>query len=358
MGKASVAPGSWLSRATRVTLGMVCVGLVASCFREVDLPELVALLTSLGPAALLLFVPTIFALVSESLGWRFALAAVGSRVSIVPLFLVRGATEALSTFLPGGALVGESAKPALLTRLAGIPVPLGVSTTAYRKFLRVLSHGLFIVVVAFVGAATLEKWSERTLGNSWAPGLLAGLGGLLMLASLLSLFSLRSGRVAERVHGWALSLLPQRAHPWLEEKRAGFSATDDSTRRFFCLPFGVAAVPLGLCALAWLFESLEAYVLLRLLGQDVSLEAVLAIDVGVSLLRQLLVFLPGGIGVQEVGYLRGLGRLGLTEPVLVASAFLLLKRGREVLLGGLFLLVFGARSSSASPEGSFAAAIP
>lgn len=347
MTERSVATRRWASRAARLGFALGGVALVGACFRELRLGELARLLGSLGPLVLVVFVPVLLALFAESLGWKFSLGAIGTKVALWPLFLVRGATEALATFLPGGALVGESAKPVLLERLAGLPVPLGVSTTAYRKYLRVLSHGLFLVVVSVVGASTLRAWSGRALGNGVAPWALGGLGGALVVLSLASLVSLRSGRVAERVHGLARRALPERLQPWLDGRRDSFHATDESTRSLFSLPFRVSGIPLGLCLGAWFLESLEAYVLLRLLGQNVSFEAVLAIDVGVSLLRQLLVVLPGGLGVQEVGYLSGLGLLGLPEPTLVAGAFVCLKRGRELVQGGLFLLVFGLGSRRA-----------
>ena len=58
---------------------------------------------------------------------------------------------------------------------------------------------------------------------------------------------------------------------------------------------------------------------------------VLAFEPVVVLLRYLVFFIPGGVGIQEIGYLVFFRALGLPAPVEIALAFSLLKRLRELL---------------------------
>lgn len=327
----------WWVRWLAPVLGLVAV---VYCLRDLNFLEFGMGVRTLGAWVALLFIPSLLALACESWGWQMALRGVGSEASWRSLFLVRGSTEALSVFFPGGALFGESAKPMLLHKWAGIPWSMGVAATAYRKFLRVFAHGIFLIGIALLCGTAIDRWSTESIGRGGGAALLAGVGLVLAASSLGSFFLLRSGSCAERVHGWSRARLPLSWRPRVDSWRDGFLATDESTRRFFSLELHLMIVPLSMCLLAWFFESLEAFVLLCLLGQIVPLDAVFAVDVGVSLLRQLLVLLPGGVGVQELGYASGLLGLGLSDPVFVSGAFILLKRGRELLQSALFLLVF------------------
>jgi uncharacterized membrane protein YbhN (UPF0104 family) len=86
-----------------------------------------------------------------------------------------------------------------------------------------------------------------------------------------------------------------------------------------------------LLVVAWLLESVEAFVLLRLAGAPLSLIEVLSFEAGLSVLRSAWFFAPAGLGGLDLGYLAVLHALGVPNATAVGAAFLVLKRGREVL---------------------------
>jgi uncharacterized membrane protein YbhN (UPF0104 family) len=79
---------------------------------------------------------------------------------------------------------------------------------------------------------------------------------------------------------------------------------------------------------AWLAEALETAVIAYVVGARISLESVLAVECAISLARSAVAFVPGGLGVQDLGYTTALGALGVPHDT--AVAFALLKRAKEV----------------------------
>jgi uncharacterized membrane protein YbhN (UPF0104 family) len=99
---------------------------------------------------------------------------------------------------------------------------------------------------------------------------------------------------------------------------------------------------------SWSTETIETWVLLRLVDVHLPLATVLAFEASVSLLRSLAAFSPGGLGVQDVGYVAALGALGVPDAVTAGAAFVVLKRAKELawaLVGYASLLSPDARAA-------------
>jgi glycosyltransferase 2 family protein len=80
----------------------------------------------------------------------------------------------------------------------------------------------------------------------------------------------------------------------------------------------------------WLCESLETYLILRLLGVELDFFAIASVEVMLSFAKNVLFILPAGIGVQDVGYVSCLAGLGVPDALDVGAAFSVLKRGKEL----------------------------
>lgn len=118
----------------------------------------------------------------------------------------------------------------------------------------------------------------------------------------------------------------------------GFARTDAALGRVGALRARAMAVPVLLSLVAWIAESAESWLVLRALGVDVGFGAIIAIEVTVSFARQLLFVVPAGVGVQDAGYVAFLAALGV--PAEVGAAFVLIKRGIEVLYTVIGLSIF------------------
>ena len=183
-------------------------------------------------------------------------------------------------------------------------------------------------------------------GGEWAI-LLAAVG--LGLAALLASGTFARGKLAERLLR-ALRRIPiGRLRRALDAGSDGFLRTDLELARFFRTG-PTASLPTVLLFLAgWLLEAVETFLILRLLGVDLPFEAVIGMEVVVSLLRNVLFVLPAGLGVQDLGYVMFLTALGVPDPLTTGAAFSLLKRGKELFWISVgYALLFAGRAAPRS----------
>jgi hypothetical protein len=180
---------------------------------------------------------------------------------------------------------------------------------------------------------------------AWGAFAISGFLGLLAFG-VAGAFA--NGRIADRVLG-LLSALPHRGlRLVLGRRRVAFSHTDDLTARYFAADFLRTTLFPGVFFLCgWLCESIESFLILRLLGVELSFFTIAAVEVMLSFLKNVLFVLPAGIGVQDVGYVSCFAALGVADPLDTGAAFSLLKRGKELFWAmiGYGLLASEARSA-------------
>lgn len=349
-GRASLRRGLGWSR--RALGWVVATALVAWCFRSVDPRAVFQSIVAIGPWLGLAFLPQLIGLSLETWGWRAVLQEAGHRVSFRSLWAIRVATEAVGQMVPGGALVGESIKPALLERHCGLPVPVGVAATAHRKYVRLVGHGLYVIAGVLLAGQALRSVSARWLGSSGLDLLLLGVGvGLLGGAALLAQVFGR-GRLAVRLHGF-LSALPLCAR--LARHQQSFSDADHHTSRFFAVRGRRLILPVAAATAAWCCEAFESWLILHLLGGALGFGSVVGFELSISLARQVLFLLPAGLGVQEAGYMSALSAVGPSGVVSLAAAFVVVKRLKELGWGAFGFGVLGLlgarkREANRSPQ--------
>jgi uncharacterized membrane protein YbhN (UPF0104 family) len=133
---------------------------------------------------------------------------------------------------------------------------------------------------------------------------------------------------------------------WLERNALRFQRTDDALASFFTHPAGLA-LPVLLYSAGWMVRSLETWWFLRLVGVDAPLSAAMVMETTLILVRAMAVPVPGGLGVQDLGYVLSLKALGVPDPTTVGTAFVLLKRGKDIfwIAVGFLLLSLGRRAN-------------
>lgn len=316
-------------------------------FRDVQLDRVGHLLGRLGPLGVLLaLTPQLAGLTLETLGWRATFALLGERVAFRPLLWIRFATEALVLSLPGGAVIAEPLKVPLLRRHANLDTPSAVAGVIARKYLQLGAQGVWLVFAALLGALALvaARPGAPALGLIALVGAAGvGVGGAALLLRVL----LSRGGVATRIRRWLARLPSETLRGKLVQSQATFANTDGRLAGFF----GVGRLREGAVGLAftgaWAAETIETFVLLRLLGVDLDFGSVAVIEVSMTLLRNVAFVVPAGIGIQDLGYALLLRWLGVPEATELSAAFTLLKRGKELLLVTLGLGLLGTDQASA-----------
>jgi uncharacterized membrane protein YbhN (UPF0104 family) len=286
----------------------------------------------------------------EAAGWRRACARAGHGSTLRAMLAVRMIGEGLMLGLPSGSMVNDSMQPYLLKSRCGFPLEGAIGATVGRKFLVVLSHGLFLGLAVVLTWSTLDRASRAAIGRGGLPWfLLATAVGMCTVAVGGALFAAH-GRIADWLHRrldrWGGRWLGS----WLERHATRFAGTDAALTRFFAQGPGGLASPLALYLGAWLVRGLETLVFLRLLGVDVSLPAAMVVEAALILLRAMAVPVPAGLGVQDVGYVLSLRALGVADATTVGAAFVVMKRGKDlfwILVGFATLAIGGRRRPSA-----------
>lgn len=322
--------------------GAASVALLAARFRGVDVGRVSHLLGGIGGSTPLLLLPSFFAVLLECHAWQLGLSLAGQRTRLVPLLGVRVASESVCAVLPLGAVWADALKPPLLAARCGVPVPAGLAAIAIRKYLLVLSQAAYLAIAFIAGREALRRGFSHALGMpalrftavlaSIALGLVGTsmavvLGRGTVLQRIVECLATARLGVARRIFGNRLARL-----------RDGALGTDDATAAFFRADFRDRARPLTICAVAWLLEATETWFLLRAVGATVGFGDAVGVEALVVLSRHLLPFLPGGLGVQELGYTALLGGIGC--DVDHAMSLVVLKRLREavwVAVGALAL---------------------
>jgi uncharacterized protein (TIRG00374 family) len=339
---------------------LLAVALLAFTLRSADLGRALGLVKSLGWRIPLLLLPTLVATLFETLGWWLAFSRLGGRPRFLPLLAVRMMTDAVMLGLPSGAVISESLQPYLLKKRCGVPFEVGIIAGLARKFLVVLSHGLFLALSVLLAWPLLQRASRAAIGRGGLPLLLLAGSAILVVVALASAAIGVHGRLADRVRRLLNRVGGRWLGNWLERNALHFQAADEYLSGFFTQHIGGLVLPVACYLFAWFARSLETLLFLRLLGVDVALSSAMVIETSLILVRSMAVPVPAGLGVQDAGYVLSLKGLGVADAVTVGAAFVLLKRGKDLfwIAFGFLLLALGGDYRKAPPAPEEPAAVP
>jgi len=315
--------------------GVAALALLGWTFRDVRVQDVTALLGRTGyVGVVLVLLPQLFSAALETNGWR--LVFLGRQVQFLTLLRVRIGSECVAC-LPAGVVLAESLKLPLLVRGLGLPVADAVCAIAARKYFLLLSQALYITLAALLGAAALEHASPAILGGGGLSATVLVAGFVVAIAGVGSRALLCRGKLATRFER-VLSRVPlpvlRRA---LATHARTFAETDGTLQRFFDLHWTREVATVGWFLAGWIVEALETWIILRVLGVELDFLAVASFEVALSLVRSLVFVLPGGIGVQDAGYVLFLRALGVPDATTAGAAFSIVKRAKELAFAGLGL---------------------
>ncbi|HEX4513962.1 MAG TPA: lysylphosphatidylglycerol synthase domain-containing protein [Polyangiaceae bacterium] len=259
-------------------LGCAGAALLVRAFAGLDWSATLRAIASAGPVVLVALVPFGVAIAFDALACNSL-----SGLRVADLFVVRVITEALHFGAPGGVVASEAAAIALYTKRLGLGAKTATALAVRRKQLVMRSHAVYLALGALVSSSALVAFHPR------APLFVLG------SAAIPLALSFAVGACFDRVTSTRQLPAPR------------------ATVFFFC---------------AWLSEALETAVIAHVVGARLSVPAVIAVECAISLTRSAVAFVPGGLGVQDLGYTTALAALGV--PHETAAAFALMKRAKEV----------------------------
>ena len=239
------------------------------------------------------------------------------RLPLRKLFWMRWVGESVSTLVPSAAVGGDIVR-ARLAAINGVPLPISAGSVLVDITLGVFTQaGFTLLGLALLVDATGQKSFVR-------PTLLGTLIGILAVAGFY--FAQRLGMF--RFLGLIVARLAN-SPEWQSLVQSG-ETLDRAIRGLYARRRGVA-----MCC-AWTILSLvggsgEIWIALHALGLPATLVNALILQSMALTIRSAAFAVPGGLGVQEGGYLVVGNLLGI--PGDAAFALSLIARMRELALG-------------------------
>ena len=315
----------WLSRSIWL---LVLAGLLYFALRNAPLPEILQTLKQLEiwQVALILTI-NVLVIVGMAARWWIIVRAENPSIPFLPLVGYRLSVFGLSYFTPGPQVGGEPLQVLYLQRNHGLSYARATSAVIMDKLLEFLVNFILIGVGA---------WAIVRVG------LVSG-NGIRLNLSLIGLAVLLTWPI---VH---IILLYNGAAPISKILlRQPFIQKDHSSIRLIVVAERMASafcrkhlramfLAISFSLLSILGIAVEYYLMVSFLGMQIN-----AIQVFAALTAMQVAFLmplPGGLGALEASQVFALGAFG--QPASAAISLTLLMRGRDILNGGIGLLLAG-----------------
>ena len=268
-----------------------------------------------------------FALVSllDTLGWRFAFRRDG--VPLRTLFSARLAGEAFNLTTPTASVGGEAVKAWLVRRYVGydesFPSVIVAKTTI------TIAQGLLLLVGLSCAWLLLPHDSQVLRAMAW-----------LLVLEVLAVAVFVSAQVTGAMGGGGRALARV---PWLARVAARLGRVGDSLAHFYRTEPARLTLSILFHFLGWLAGALEVWLILNLLGVEVSLVTATVIEAFSTAIRFATFMVPASLGALEGGHIAVFAALGLGASV--GMSFSLVRRLREATWIGVGFLALAAHGS-------------
>jgi putative membrane protein len=295
--------------------GAVGVALLAALMLWYGVPDIATAVASTGWGLALVGAARMVQMIAAGIAWQVLLPS-GNIPSPAIFVLLRWIRESINNLLPVAQIGGEFVGARLLTSF-GVSGGLAGASVLVDMLVQVSTQLLF----AAVGIATLAAFgASPTLVRTATAGL------LILAPGIFGFFLMqRFGGF-----GWVERRLLPLAERWNWLPMGEGSGLDAHLQVLFNARGKLVVA--GLIHLAtWFFGASEIWIALVFMGEPASYSEALVIESLGQAIRAAAFAVPGGIGVQEGGYVVLCSVFGLSPPVAIALS--LVKRVAELVMG-------------------------
>lgn len=263
--------------------------------------------------------------------WKLCLGSASSKMNIFQLFAVRQVCETVGLFNPTNVVGGDLLKIHYLRKF-GVDQENAVTSVAISRITIMLSQ-----VLLFVMSCAWLLATQQLLGRG-AHVALVGTVVLLLGAKILLLYWIgRKGEIpsiagGEEANGFGRVVT--KIKRWANEVRTHYQ----QDKKAFWLSYVLALSH-------WIVGSVEFFLILVALGYDVTVMHGALLDMAVIVFKSMGAFIPGQLGVEELGNKLMLAAVGIGSATVWVTVSLL-RRARQIfwVACGLVLYFFVNRS--------------
>jgi uncharacterized protein (TIRG00374 family) len=307
---------------------VILVVLLYLALRNAPLSEILETLQQLHLSQILLILAiNAFVILCMTARWWIIVRAENPSMPFLPMVGYRLSVFGLSYFTPGPQVGGEPLQVLYLQRNHGLSFARSASAVIMDKLLE------FLVNFVLIGLGTWAIVRVGLLSGS-------GIGPILSLIGLAVLLTWPVIHIVLLYHGITpISRLMHR-QPFISKENSAIRMTVVAERMAsaFCRKhLGPMFAATGASFLAVAGIAIEYYLMVSFLGMEIN-----AIQVFAALTVLQVAFLmplPGGLGALEASQVFALGAFG--QPAAAAIGLTLLMRARDMLNGGIGLLLAG-----------------
>lgn len=300
-------------------------------------------LNIVGLSALLTLIPYFCIILSDSFGWKHSFGKIKNQISFVKLFLLRLATEALQTSLPGGAFYAEIVRPFLLKKYFKLEYSDSISANIIAKVNILFAQTLFFILGVGMFAISLR---DRSFVLSLPEYLLYPALVIAAFFPILVTYMLYRKNlliiildIFNKVNFRPLKNFISKINPSVIRINETISIFSRLNKR-----------DLGLTIIfffsTWILMAIESLIILRMIRASADIFQVILIESLISFVRMIFFFIPGAVGPQDVVIVILFNLVGISDPQSNAIVFVLLKRAKEfiwIVTGYILLLLIGVR---------------
>ena len=250
--------------------------LIATDFNEVQLQ-----LSTIGTGFILVFIPSICAQYFGALAWKFSFKN-SHGVSIWKLLHARIIGENISLFNPTNIVAGEAIKFNLLNN---------TPTSTEDRLQSILISRVFLIATQLTLSAICLVWLMDAVSISVAIAFFAG----LFICGYSLYYRMQRLVLSSKLDFLKIGRFTLRAtlnHVVKTSKGIGVFCKENPRKLFFVNVFSLGH---------WFMGGLELCIILSLLGISPEYLGALSIDMGVVLIKSLAGFIPGQVGIEELG---------------------------------------------------------
>ena len=290
----------------------------------------------IGPAALLILLPWAAATAADTIGWSHCVPDKRHGIPLRKLFLLRLSTEALVNTLPAGAAVAETARPILLKKRFGLDLTQGITSCFVTKINIAATQAAFILVGLCFSIITYPGFFNE-IG---VPG--GAVTAFAFTIAFLGLLALPyTGPRLTQAYEILLRFPVAGVRSLLSRIRIDITRIDTLIGGFRKEQPLRLLISLAWFMASWCFFAFETFLILRLLGAEITYTHAITLEATASVLRILFFYVPGGLGAQELGFVVLLTSFGLPDPLTLSASFIMLKRSKEAFWAAVGYITMG-----------------
>ncbi len=301
---------------------IITAGLLILFLRDIDFRLLLLQVDILGYKIIGVIAFSFVAYILGTLAWMFSVNSIFNIRHLGRFFIVRQIGEALSLTNPTGVIAGDAIKVYLMSKVGYKSSDISQSVIISR----LLTWFSYLMVVLFVLVFLIgDVFTSHVVSVSIFTIVLCIAVLLLMLLFHKNLWLHKAASIISKVSGGRLMKIHL-------PKIKGYNQDIYTLRKD--RPTYILIV-IGLLIMHYLAGALEYLYILTILDINISFLSALGLEIGTSLLRSVMSFIPGQIGIEEYGNKYFLSMLNVKdEGVWVVVS--ILRRIRQ-----LWWIVFG-----------------